>query len=181
MMTDLASWMKPPPPGNSQADQGAFTYWMRCMVCHGDQGQGLAQFRFSYPKVDQKCATSKCHGGPNPGAGFSFPDAPAIMGPGTLVEFKTAAELYSFVSTKMPYQAPGTLSQDEYWNLVTYLLRQRKALPDGIHLNAANANAVFVNASPIEWIYPTVIGLAVLILAVLGMVLFWRYSRKRAS
>ncbi|MCL4394679.1 MAG: hypothetical protein M1482_07735 [Chloroflexi bacterium] len=141
-MNSPDTWMKPPPSGPTQADLGAYTYWMRCMVCHGDRGQGLAIFRYSYPKADQNCSSSKCHGGPNPGAGFSFPDAPAIMGPGTLARFDTAADLYAFVSAKMPYQAPGALPSEQYWALVAYLLKQHNALPPTIVIGPSNADSV---------------------------------------
>lgn len=144
-MTNPATWTNPPPPGPTQADQGAYTYWMHCMVCHGDRGQGLAVFRYSYPKNDQNCSSPKCHGGPLPPAGFGFPDAPAIMGDGTLAQFQTAEQLYAFVSTRMPYQSPGILSGEEYWNLVAYLLKEHNALPSGTTVNAADAGAIPVH------------------------------------
>ncbi len=147
-MSDPTTWLEPPPPGNTQAERGAFTYWMRCMVCHGDKGQGLAVFRAQYPKQDQNCSQSKCHGGPRPGAGFSFPDAPAIEGPGTLTGFQTAGDLYRFISTRMPYQVPGTMTSEEYWDLTAYLVQSRGALPAGLQLNPANADAVLVNPTP---------------------------------
>ncbi len=147
-MSDPTTWLEPPPPGNSQAERGAFTYWMRCMVCHGDKGQGLAVFRAQYPPQDQNCSQPKCHGGPRPGAGFSFPDAPPIEGPGTLARFKTASDLYGFISTRMPYQVPGTMTSEEYWDLTAYLLKQHNALPASLLLNPANAGTVLVNPAP---------------------------------
>lgn len=112
------------------------------MVCHGDKGQGLAVFRYSYPKNDQNCSSTKCHGGPYPPAGFGFPDAPAIIGNATLGRYRTAADLYAFVSTRMPYQAPAELSSQEYWNVVAYLLRERGAIAPDAEVDAANANAI---------------------------------------
>ncbi len=127
------------------------------MVCHGDKGQGLAVFRAQYPKPDQNCAQTKCHGGPHPGAGFSFPDAPPIEGSGTLTGFTTAGDLYRFISTRMPYQVPGTLTSEEYWNLTAYLLQQRQALPTGLLLNPANADTVLVNP-PTQLVPPIFVG-----------------------
>lgn len=151
------------------------------MVCHGDQGQGLAKFRYSYPKVDQNCATSKCHGGPNPGAGFSFPDAPAIMGPGTLTQFKTAADLFAFISTRMPRQVPGTLSTEEYWNLVAFLLSQRGALPKGAQLNATNAASIPVDSSPVAPIGLGVAAAGIIALLALGALWFRAQRHLRSS
>lgn len=171
-----AAWTNPPPPGPTQADRGAYIYWMRCMVCHGDQGQGLAKFRPSYPKDDQNCSNSKCHGGPRPGAGFSFPDAPAIIGPGTLTDFKTAAQLYDFVNTRMPYQSPGVLSKEDYWNLVAYLLRQNGVLPDGAQVSAENAGSIELHPSSANLF---VVGLISAPLLAIGAVLI-RKARQRA-
>ncbi len=180
-MADPQSWMNPPPPGNTQADQGAYTYWMHCMVCHGNLGQGLALFRSYYPKQDQDCASPKCHGGPHPGAGFSFPDAPAIIGPNTLTQFKTAADLYAFISTRMPYQTPGILSSEEYWGLVAYLLRQHQVLPAHIQLDASDAGLVPINPnSTPAFSAPAIVAIALLML-VLFVSLLLVLQRRRAG
>ena len=145
------------------------------MVCHGDQGQGLAKFRSSYPKQDQDCSNSRCHGGPRPGAGFSFPDAPAIIGPGTLTDFKTAAQLYDFVSTRMPYQAPGVLSKNDYWDLVAYLLRQNHIVPDGAQISAANASSIELRSQSPNGV---VIGLLVVSLLASSALLVRRFRQR---
>lgn len=172
-MTDPTQWTRPPAPGPSQADRGAFAYWMRCMVCHGDRGQGLASFRAMYPKGDQNCGSPKCHGGPNPPAGFGFPDAPAIIGGGTLARFGTAADLYGFVSTRMPFQAPGILTSDEYWDVVAFLLRQNGTLPDGTKVNPTDARSIPVH--PTTW-SPGVLAAAGGTLFIVGG--FWFFYRR---
>ena len=146
------------------------------MVCHGDQGQGLAKFRSSYPKQDQDCSNSRCHGGPRPGAGFSFPDAPAIIGPGTLTDIKTAAQLYDFISTRMPYQSPGILSKGDYWSLVAYLLRQNHLASDSAQISAANAGSIELHPQSPNAV---VIGLGIVLVLVIGA-LIARKVRPRA-
>ena len=175
-MSDPTAWMRPPPPGPTQADQGAFTYWKRCMVCHGDRGQGLALFRAAYPPQDQNCC--QCHGGPQSLAGFAFPDAPAIIGPNTLTRFENAADLYDYLSTRMPYHDPGALSSAEYWNLVAYLLKQRGAVPGDVHVNASNARFVPVHPRPVPQFY-WLVG-AAMVLVLLGLGLVWLKSRSLA-
>ena len=181
-MSDPLAWTKPPPPGPTQADHGAYTFWMRCMVCHGDQGQGLAKFRANYPKDDQNCTNHRCHAGPNSLAGFTFPDAPAIMGPDTLTGFVTADDLFKYISTRMPRQDPGVLSTEEYWNLTAYLIKQHGALPEGIDLNVGNARSVPVNPrseqSQSGWL---VAGASVVVLVIVGALWFWRDRRGRAN
>src|SRR5688572_23546779 len=40
----------------NQADEGAQLYWLHCLPCHGDQGQGLTdEWRAQYPPEDQNC------------------------------------------------------------------------------------------------------------------------------
>jgi mono/diheme cytochrome c family protein len=65
---------------------------------------------------------AKCHG--DQGQGVT---APANIGPNAQLEkYKTAKGLYDYVSTVMPNDAPGSLSQQEYMQVVSYLLVQNK-------------------------------------------------------
>jgi hypothetical protein len=43
-----------------------------------------------------------------------------------LGKFETAANLHNFISSAMPYQAPGTLDEETYWQLTAFLLRQNQ-------------------------------------------------------
>lgn len=136
----LPVWMTPPPPGLTQADAGAVLYYERCMACHGDQGQGLTvEWRAQWDVEHQDCARSTCHGARHPPEGFAFPKnfAPALVGENTLTRFENAQALFDFIRAKMPYQAPGTLTRDEDWALVTFLLRRR-----GIDIAEVNAENV---------------------------------------
>lgn len=65
---------------------------------------------------------SKCHG--DRGEGVT---APAIMGPGgTLAKFNTAQGLYTFISVAMPFDAPGSLPEQDYYRVLCFLLVQNK-------------------------------------------------------
>lgn len=46
-----------------------------------------------------------------------------MIGPGTLARFQTAAELYEYLKTYMPWQAPGILAGEEYWQITAYLVQ----------------------------------------------------------
>ncbi len=44
------------PANPSQADLGAVVYWLSCMVCHGDRGQGLTEeWRAVAGQEDMNC------------------------------------------------------------------------------------------------------------------------------
>ena len=51
------------------------------------------------------------------------PYAPRIISPGNLSRFNTAADLHTFILERMPWQAPGVLDEETYWQLTAFLLR----------------------------------------------------------
>jgi cytochrome c len=108
-----------------QADEGAQLYWLNCQPCHGDRGQGLTdEWRAQYPPEDQNCWGRGCHGERPYENGFTLPQqVPAVIGEGSLTRFQTAGQLYDFVRAAMPYQAPGSLSDEEYLAITAFLAR----------------------------------------------------------
>ena len=100
-------------------------YYLVCMACHGDRGQGLTDaWRAALDEPDQNCWQSRCHAANYPPGGFVFPKVvPALVSPGMLARFETALDLHAYLKSEMPYQAPGSLSDEEYWQLSAYLLR----------------------------------------------------------
>jgi hypothetical protein len=144
LMFDPNDRLAPPlmsdPP--TQADLGHYVYYMSCMVCHGDRGQGLTEeWRTVLDPADQNCWQSKCHAPNHPPEGFQIPrQSPAIMGAGALGAYKTGADLYEYLRVKMPWSFPGLFADEEYWQLTAYLARANEIdfqEPIGPH-NAAN-------------------------------------------
>ena len=118
-----------PPPTvfpPTQAGDGAQVYYQVCMTCHGDRGQGLTEeWRLSLDPEDQNCWQSGCHHTRRPPQGFIFPhEVPRVVGGGALVRFATALELHDYLVQEMPYQFPGSLKTEEYWQLTAYLLEK---------------------------------------------------------
>lgn len=114
------------PADPSVADHGAQDYWLRCMACHGDRGQGLTdEFRRLYPPDHQNCWTSGCHGDRPYQDGFTLPESvPPVIGPQALTSFEDAQTLSTYVRAAMPWQEPGSLSGQEYDRIVVFLLRE---------------------------------------------------------
>ena len=132
----------------TQADVGAQVYWLNCQPCHGDQGQGLTdEWRAQYPPEDQNCWNSGCHGERPYESGFKLPQhVPAVIGPGTLTRFATAADLYAFISRAMPFQAPGSLKPDEYWAVTAFLVRaQGRGDPAQVLSSEAAARQIVIH------------------------------------
>jgi hypothetical protein len=137
-------------PGNPvQADYGAQVFYQVCMVCHGDRGQGLTdEWRNVLDPEDRNCWQSRCHATNHPPDGFIFPKTvPPVVGPQVLAQFPTALSLHDYLKSRMPWQAPGTRSEDEYWQLTAFLLRLNGVDPGSEPLDETRASAIVLNPS----------------------------------
>ncbi len=134
----------------SQADKGAITYWLVCLPCHGDKGQGLTdEWRLVFGVEEMNCWQSKCHATNHPEGGFVFPHiVPAVIGPNALMSYNTAADLHKAIEDRMPFYDPQYLSPEEHWNVTAYLLQENNVLPKGLILNDATAPIVRVHVTP---------------------------------
>lgn len=134
------------PPVATQADIGAQVYWLDCLPCHGDRGQGLtAEFRETYPEGEQYCWESGCHGKRPYDNGFTIPEyIPPVIGAGALQKFADAAQLRSYIFAAMPFWKPGSLPEEKTWQLTAFLLRENGLWDAGGELNASNASLILV-------------------------------------
>ncbi len=140
------------PVSPSQADHGAQVYWLNCSPCHGDKAQGLTdEFRQQYPPEDQNCWKSHCHGKVTYENGFTIPTlVPQLVGPGSLAKFSTAAKLYGFIHAAMPFQKPNSLTDEQYYQIVAFLLRQNGLIDNQTEVTASNAAQIIVSrATPV--------------------------------
>ncbi len=133
----------------TQADKGSQVFWLYCLPCHGDKGQGLTdEFRQLYPPGHQDCWKSGCHGNHPYRNGWTLPPVvPRLIGDGALNNFTNAASLHTFISTEMPFQVPGTLSDDLYWEVTAFLLRQNGLWSGRGEVNASNASQIIISGN----------------------------------
>lgn len=138
------------PANPSQADQGAYAYWLYCLPCHGDKGQGLTdEFRKTYPPEDQNCWNSGCHGKKHYENGWILPDkVPALIGPGTLSRFSNATALKNFARASMPFQDPGVMTDEQYWQVTAFLLRENGLWDGHAEINESNSAGIIVHPQP---------------------------------
>lgn len=129
------------PAAPSQADHGAQVYWLSCMPCHGDKGQGLTdEFRATYPPEEEYCWESGCHGANPYESGFTLPKKiPGVIGETTLAKFTDAAQLHAYIRATMPFWKPGSLTEEESWRVTAFILRQNDLWGASTELNASNA------------------------------------------
>jgi len=131
-----------------QADQGAQTYWLWCLPCHGDRGQGLTdEFRETYPPEEQFCWERGCHGKSPYEEGFTIPTSiPAVIGSNAQInKFQTAANLHAFIQAAMPFWKPGSLTDEENWNVTAFLLRENGLWNGTDNLDSSNASEIFLS------------------------------------
>lgn len=134
------------PANPSQADLGAKDYWLYCLPCHGDFGQGLTdEFRETYPPAEVDCWQSGCHGKRPYENGFTLPTAiPAVIADDAISNFTDAAQLHSYIRVAMPYWDPNSLTDEEYWRITAFLMREN-GLWDGVgELKDSNAGEVSI-------------------------------------
>jgi mono/diheme cytochrome c family protein len=121
----------------TQGGHGHDLFYIYCMPCHGDRGQGLTdEFRSrQYPPEDTNCWKSGCHGNRPYDNGFTLPKTvPVLIGANTLTKFATARNMFDFMRTAMPFNKPGSLSQEQYLQLLAFLLEQNNLVPAGVQL-----------------------------------------------
>lgn len=129
------------PEDATQADVGAEVYRLVCQDCHGDQRQGLTtEWIATWPEGRQNCWTSKCHAGNHPPDGFELPHSiPPLGGAGALSRFDTALDLYQFIRANMPWHNPGSLTDEQYWQLAAFLIREQNIASLELPLNEERA------------------------------------------
>ena len=139
------------PAEPSQADLGAQDYWLYCLPCHGDRGQGLTyEFRETYPPDEVDCWQAGCHGKRPYQDGFTLPTTvPALISHDAVRKFADAAQLNSYIRAAMPYWKPGSLTEEQAWRVTAFILREN-GLWDGVGvLGTSNAVEVKIqNATP---------------------------------
>ncbi len=135
-----------------QSDNGAQVYWGMCQDCHGDQGQGLtAEWRSAVAPDYRDCWAAGCHGEDAPATSFIIPTvgAPALAGPGALTRFATAFDLGTYILENMPLFPTGSLSEDQSWELASFLLSLNQSGDPSLSLTSTNSAAIPVRGQVI--------------------------------
>ena len=106
---------------------------------------------------DEECA--HCHEADGEGKDNTFNGlrSPEVMGPTALPckprafqqlrhqPFRTARDVYAFVSTTMPADRPGRLAPEAYWDVLAYLLKKNDHVPDDTLLNDASSAQIVLH------------------------------------
>ncbi len=184
------------PPGSPQIVYGAEIYRLVCSACHGDKGQGLTtEWRMTWAPEDQNCWKSKCHALNHPPEGFVLPIAPSLTNLTGEARFPTALELEKFIRQYMPWQDPGSLTDERAWQVTSYVLKLNnvaagpeinpetavkiRLAPETGAASSGEATTQAAVASPAPSSAPLFVAVAfVVILMSAGAVWWWRKGRR---
>ncbi|MGG5821277.1 c-type cytochrome [Falsiroseomonas sp. HW251] len=109
------------PPGRGTVAQGREIYVQRCQSCHGERGQGRPADRLTG------------------GVGTLASPAPIR----TVASFwPYATTLFDYVRRAMPIQAPLSLTDNEVYAVVGYILSVDAIVPETADLDAAGIRAI---------------------------------------
>lgn len=110
------------PSGSGTPAQGAPIYAQKCASCHGDKGQG------GLP------ASAEVLVGAKP---WFEKGNPRSVGPRTIGNYwPHATSVFDYVRRAMPFDKPGSLTNDEVYAVVSWLLNQNKVIGDNDVMNA---------------------------------------------
>ena len=134
-----------------KAGPGGELYQTECAACHGKRGEGLTNAPGVigsgalpvYPRDDSLSTNPALSNNSQQQAQDSSrpPGAPSRD------PFRTAQDLYGYVSTKMPLpkSRAGSLKPEEYWAIVNFMLiAHGSAVPEG-GITASNAASVQIS------------------------------------
>ena len=108
------------PYGSGTAADGAVTWRRACGVCHGDTGEGGS----AAPLVGRD------------------PDGPPTVGN----YWPYATTLFDYINRAMPRNTPGTLTPDEVYGLVAWILNRNDIVADDAVMNRETLSEVAMPA-----------------------------------
>ena len=110
------------PEGKGTVAEGAKIYAAKCASCHGKSGEGAT--------AERLVATDS-------GKNFDFainPKLPRAIGN----YWPYATTLYDYTYRAMPFMTPGTLTPDETYSLVAFILALNKIVPEDAVMDRAS-------------------------------------------
>jgi cytochrome c len=102
------------PPGHGTAPEGAKIFAEKCALCHGENGRGGHAVRL-----------------------IGGPAKASLDGGKTIANYwPYATTLFDFIRRAMPFTQPRSLTDDEVYALVAYLLAENKLIGESDEINA---------------------------------------------
>lgn len=102
------------PPGSGKTADGAKIFAVKCALCHGDHGEGGHAVRL-----------------------IGGPAKASLDGGKTIANYwPYATTLFDFIRRAMPFTQPRSLTDNEVYSLVAFILAQNKLIGEDDEINA---------------------------------------------
>jgi S-disulfanyl-L-cysteine oxidoreductase SoxD len=119
------------PAGSGSVAEGQVVYGVQCARCHGPTGREGPFARLAGEAV----------------AGFPFGRSAQLRGRRTVGNYwPYATTLFDYVRRAMPFDAPGTLSTDQIYGAVAYVLYLNELVADDAVMDSTTLPAVLMPA-----------------------------------
>lgn len=115
------------PPGQGTVVSGKAIYKLKCAACHGNNEEDLSKAKLPAPVLVSDTSAK------------SRPKAIGNYWP-------YATTLFDYIRRTMPYNQPGSLTDDEVYSLTAYLLHVNKIIKPTTKLNARNLPGIVIPA-----------------------------------
>lgn len=123
------------PAGSGTVARGATIYAAKCAGCHGDKGQG------GLPASGEVLVGTKP---------WFTKGNPRIQGSRTIGNYwPYATTVFDYVRRAMPFDKPGSLTDDEVFSVVAWLLHQNGIIPENAVMDAKTLPQVKMPAQDI--------------------------------
>ena len=117
------------PPGGATAADGTPVYAAKCARCHGPSGEGTA--------------VAAALVGRNPNDTFDFASTREKERTKTVGNYwPYATTLYDYIRRAMPFDKPGSLTPDEVYGVVAFILARNGVVQDDTRIDARTLAAV---------------------------------------
>lgn len=115
------------PPGSGNAVQGKAIYALKCAACHGAEGKELPSVKLPAPAL--------------------VSDTTAGSKPKTIGNYwPYATTVFDYVRRTMPYNLPGSLSDNDVYSITAYLLSANQIIKPTTIMDAHTLPAVVMPA-----------------------------------
>jgi cytochrome c len=117
------------PPGSGTATAGRSVYAARCAACHGAEGEGTPAGAALVGRL--------------PNDAFSFGAELSAAGMKTVGSYwPYATTLYDYTNRAMPFDRPGSLSADEVYAVVAWMLWKNRIIGEDYRIDRSTLPAV---------------------------------------
>ncbi len=134
---------------SAKASEGGKLFGQQCASCHGQRGEGVTAPAImgpgALPEYARESSMAKNAALSDPSE-LQLRESMRPAGAPKREAFKTAQDVYNYISQRMPMKAAGSLKPDQYWAVLNFMLVAHGVAVPADGINASNASTVAITA-----------------------------------